>query len=145
MVPASKDELVRRDYARRIMQLATERDFNREFTVRSEDGSAPVVVALGHERVHEVIERITAAGGSANLFVVDSNERIHLVAMRGRQKPQSQASLGDGVQDVHHNITMDFLVLHMQQVKEGHLRVLFDNVAIEASREPRETEILLPA
>lgn len=143
MAQFDTDRSVRIEYMRKLSQLLDTAGLRQKLTVKSADGSYPIAVALGHERVADVFDRIQSDIGAINLFVIDSNERIHLVSLHGIGHGVGAAS--ELAQDVHHNVTMDFLVMCMRLEGQAHIRVTFDDLAVEATRELDDTEILLPA
>ena len=62
----------------RALALGTMGDF--DLPVSTEDGSCPVVVALEDEPISVVLDRLTAVGGHANLFVGGTSEVRVLLA-----------------------------------------------------------------
>lgn len=78
----TNDETVRRDFTRRIMNDLAATGRSREL-VAAEDGTKPVLFALDHERLSDVLRRARAAGDRVNLFVALQGEGValaHLVS-----------------------------------------------------------------
>jgi hypothetical protein len=60
--------------------------------VRDEDGDFPIVVALGHELLSAVLDRVDGIGGSANVFVQLSDGELAGIEVRA----SVAAAPGDG-------------------------------------------------
>ncbi|MGM7671436.1 hypothetical protein [Microbacterium sp. A93] len=136
---ADTDTLIRTRYARDLMKSVVRNNLHSVLTVKAADGTSPIVVALGHEKVDVVFARVQSAGGSANLFVVDSDEKLHIIEMVAKHQAPAESDIelekSTDVSDVHNNITMDYLVMFMRQqsAKTGILRVRFSGVDLEAT------------
>ncbi|WP_448656192.1 hypothetical protein [Microbacterium lacticum] len=137
---ADTDALLRRKYARNLAACIARNDLHSTLTAKTDEGVAPIVIALGHEKVDAVFGRIEAAGGCANLFVVDSNEKLHVVRM-AKSTPgiREHSASSQNIADVHQNITMDFLVMFMaqQEGRSGSLRVSFSGIDVQAESAPK--------
>lgn len=89
-----------------------DRDFVAGFHVRREDGSVPLLIALGVDRVSDVIARITAQGGRSNVIVAFDHG---FCVMAFEPDPAGEAT-GEppDCQAVHQDIEMGMLVADIQ-------------------------------
>ncbi|WP_437582742.1 hypothetical protein ACSAGD_10775 [Paramicrobacterium sp. CJ85] len=142
---ANTDAEIRRKYARLLMGCIARNNLHSILTVKDSDGATPIVIALGHEKVDAVFQRIKHAGGSANLVIVDSSEDVHLITMVPASHAAPTFDEPNDPADLHKNITMDFLVHYMQRQADGKetFRISFTGVNLDASRNSAELASVL--
>ena len=128
------DAVMRRNYTRDLMKVIARNDLHSSMNVRADDGSAPIVMALGTDCMSNIHARIQSAGGAANLVVLTSDEKLHIIDMTRANAAGARDSAAAPA-EVHQDITMDFLISYMEQQPEnsGLLRIAFDGVDVSAS------------
>ncbi|WP_104137878.1 hypothetical protein [Cryobacterium sp. Y62] len=133
MAAEDSNAVLRRNYARKLMTAITRNKLHSMLKVRADDGSQPIIVALGSDCLSDVGPRIRAAGGSANLIIVDSKLSIHIIDIEN-MRPAEDSTAQD-VADIHKDITMEFLIDYMRKQPGGSglLRFAFSGVDISAS------------
>lgn len=106
----SNDVLSDRDQiTRRVMKsLARVRAQGDVFSVRRDDGTAPVIVSLPEDRVGEIEDRVTSMGGAANVVLAFADSFV-LWAW------DSTVDVAIESVDVHEESTMGMLHVWLQQ------------------------------
>jgi len=107
-----EDPITRSEATRRILRAMKDRDFVAGFRVRRDDGSVPLLIALGVDRVSDVIARITAQGGRSNVIVAFD----HGFSVLSFEPDPDGAAAGapPDCQAVHQDIEMGMLVADIQ-------------------------------
>lgn len=93
----------------------------------AEDGSHPIVVALDHELLSEVMQRVENAGGVANAFVEVKGGKIELIfvhltserAGRHNALPPNDGAENLGPEPIHRDITIGMMVTVISQYADG--------------------------
>lgn len=91
-----------------------------QLSVRAADGSFPVVFALEHELLSEVMQRVETSGGSATTFVEFDDGKIARLAVRSAR----DHTVPDGAEDlgrepIHEDIEMGMMVVVARQYENG--------------------------
>lgn len=92
-------------------------EFREALPIRRHDGSIPVVVAFGTDCVSEVVQKVAASGGEANVIVIPPGHtaggRFDRMAILSVEAARVMAPARDETADpaeVHEDIRIDFLL-----------------------------------
>ena len=118
---ATTDRERRNEILRKVMRNVALKNKAKELPVCLKDGTRPIVVALEHDLLSEVMHRVQASGGDANVFVQMDDGNIALASVylaSGRSRRVRKAeSLGP--QPVHSDIEVGMFVAVCLQYEEG--------------------------
>lgn len=107
---ALSDREQRDSIAARIMKDIVRRNRHSELVVRDGEGVAPIVVALEHDLLSDVIHRVRIAGGSANTFVQMENGLLYLANFSPATTP-TEVATDFGPNPVHRDIEVGMFLL----------------------------------
>jgi hypothetical protein len=105
----------RDDATRRVMMSIATRFPRIQLPYVAPDGSKPLVVATPNENVSDVIERVKAAGGSANIALAEAR-RFRIFVIEGELGSESPS---EDHEDINNEMSMGMLWLKTQSRKSG--------------------------
>ena len=117
MANSTTDREIRDDFARKILSGIVRRGIA-PLPVSTPDGRKPIVCALDHELLSEVMQRIENAGGLANTFVLgDSGKVVCASFLPARGTPGGFEDLG--ADPVHEDIRIGMFLAVVEQYGAG--------------------------
>ena len=104
-------ERERLEVTREVLRALSHRDFRSELaSVTGRDGEHPVVVALPHDTVRDVFERVYEHG-DAHVAITDKHDALRLLAMSATE----EVPAGSEPVEIHPDETMDMLLVALDQ------------------------------
>ncbi len=106
---ARNGALTRDDATRRVMKSLARPHTAGALSLRLDDGTRPVVVALPYEKVSEVVARVRAIGGKANVAVAHA-QNFHTLVM----DLEGRSSTSRPVVEITQDLSMGMFVLKVE-------------------------------
>jgi hypothetical protein len=117
----NSDRVRRSQVLRRLMRHMAVDDGARDLPVTLADGTKPIVVALEHERLSEVMHRVHDSGKSANVFVAMDDGLIVRAEVHLSEKGMTPVSSAEnlGPEPIHSDIEIGMFVAVGLQYDNG--------------------------
>lgn len=107
------------------------------FPLRADDGSYPLVIALQSDYMSDVVKRVEAVGGRANVAVAKANS-FQIIEI-GQVSPGVGSEIADE-SNINKELSVGMFMLKHAHVGPNGTRFRFNSISVDVSADSRELE-----
>lgn len=116
----------------KVLRAMRNRDFVEQFKVRDSDGTIPVLVALHDDLVSDVVARVEARGGRANVIAA-AEDHYYVLGFSREHAIDDLDGAGDDVPEVHAKSRLGMLIAYMRRSADRRFVIQVDSHRAEAT------------